>query len=284
MDPNAKKLVASAVAEAAGLGMICLFGCMGTLGGPLGVALPHIQIAFTFGLVVMFAIACFAHISGAHFNPAVTLLALIMKMVDVKTAVVYFISQCIGGALGYGLLKALTPTPLLYWGRELAVNATAAQVAAVAALPGPCCTVPHGGLNAAQAVLGEFVGTAALLILCCAVWDPRNAANTDGIPLKFGLLIAAIAMCLGPYTGASLNPARTLAPAIWEGTWTLHWVYWVGPLSAAVLLGYGWPLLFHVAPEAPVKDRADVPLTIVSSDGKRHSRLAADDDDEKAGY
>lgn len=284
MDPSMKKLLASAVAEATGLGMICLFGCMGTLSGPLGHVLPHIQVALTFGLVVMVAIACFAHISGAHFNPAVTLLALIMKLVDVKTAVVYLVSQCIGGALGYGLLKALTPTPLLYWGRELiTANSTAAQIAAAAAIPGPCCTVPHGGLNAAQAVLGEFVGTGALLILCCAVWDPRNANNTDGIPLKFGLLIAAIAMCLGPYTGASLNPARSLAPAVWEGTWTMHWVYWVGPLSAAVLLGYGWPLLFAAEPEIPEKDRADVPLTVVSSDGKRHSRLA-DDDDEKTGY
>ncbi|XP_034238298.1 aquaporin-like [Thrips palmi] len=278
MDPSVKKLVASAVAEAAGLGMICLFGCMGTLSGPLGGGLPHIQVAFTFGLVVMVAIACFAHISGAHFNPAVTLMALIMKLIDVKTAIVYFISQCIGGALGFGLLKALTPTPLMYWGRELAANATAA------AAPGPCCTVPHAELHASQAVLGEFVGTAALLILCCSVWDPRNAANTDGIPIKFGLLIAAVAMCMGPYTGASLNPARTLAPALWEGTWTLHWVYWVGPLSAAVVLGYGWPLLFSPEPEPIVKDHADVPLTVVSSDGKkRHSRLA-DEDDEKSGY
>lgn len=57
------------------------------------------------GRFLLFFSQCFAHISGAHFNPAVTLLALIMKLVDVKTAVVYLISQCIGGALGYGLLK-----------------------------------------------------------------------------------------------------------------------------------------------------------------------------------
>lgn len=108
--------------------------------------------------------------------------------------------------LCFSLLQALTPTALMYWGRELAANATAAEVAAAAAAPGPCCTVPHFGLNAAQAVLGEFVGTAALLILCCSVWDPRNAANTDGIPIKFGLLIAAIAMCL-------VSPPDTLRPS-----------------------------------------------------------------------
>lgn len=73
---------------------------------------------------------------------------------------------------------------------------SAAAVNATLAGPGPCCTVPHPGLSAAQAVLGELVGTAALLMLCCAVWDPRNAHNTDSGPIKFGLLIAAIAMCL----------------------------------------------------------------------------------------
>lgn len=60
-------------------------------------------------------------------------------------------------------------------------------------------------------------------------------------------------------------------------------VYWVGPLSAAVILGYGWPLLMSPVPEPHAKDHADVPLTVVSSDGKRHSRLA-DDEDEKTGY
>ncbi|KAK3926105.1 Aquaporin-4 [Frankliniella fusca] len=276
MDASTRKLLSCGAAEAIGLGMICFFGCMGTLNGPLGITVPHLQVALTFGLAVMVAIACFAHISGAHFNPAVTLLSLIMRLIDIKTALVYFVSQCIGGALGYGLLKVLTPTSLLYWGRAVGANATLVG-------PGPCCTVPHGGLSPAQAVLGELLGTAALLMLCCAVWDPRNAANTDGIPIKFGLLIAGVAMCLGPYTGASLNPARSLAPALWEGTWTHHWVYWVGPLSAAVLLGYGWPMLFGHVEEPAVKDKADVPLTLVSADGKRHSRLA-DDDDAKLGY
>ncbi|KAJ1528345.1 hypothetical protein ONE63_006765 [Megalurothrips usitatus] len=278
MDAATKKLLAAVLAEALGIGMVCFFGCAGTLSGPLGQTVTHFQVAITFGLIVMIAIACFAHVSGAHFNPAVTLMALIMKVIDIKTAVAYVVAQIVGGALGYGMLKVgpvcpqlVTPSELLYW--NAAPNAT-----------GPCCTVPHQEMTSPQALLAELIATCALLMLCCAVWDPRNATNTDGIPVKFGLLIAGIALCIGPYTGASLNPARTLGPAIWENTWTDHWVYWVAPLSAAIIVGYGWPLIFSPIPEPRVRDHADVPLTLVSTETKRHPKHADDDNDVKAGY
>lgn len=67
-------------------------------------------------------------------------------------------------------------------------------------------------------------------------------------------------------------------------TWRCLQVYWVGPMSAAVLLGYGWPLLFSPISEPGEADRADVPLTLVSADGKRRSKIAGDDEDGKTGY
>ena len=93
----------------------------------------------------------------------------------------------------------MTPTSLLYWQQDGVPGPG----------PGPCCTVPHAELTAVQAMLSEFLGTAALLFLCGSVWDPRNAKNSDGIPIKFGLLIAAVAMCLVSMTFLETNRGKS---------------------------------------------------------------------------
>lgn len=121
----------------------------------------------------------------------------------------YILAQFLGSFLGYGLLKLVTPT---------------AVFKPLEGMPGICTTVPAKDLNDLQAVLVEFFVTTVLILVCCGVWDPRNAKNTDSIPLKFGFTVAALSIVAGPYTGCSMNPARTLGPAIWNQDLRKFWV------------------------------------------------------------
>lgn len=73
-------------------------------------------------------------------------------------------------------------------------------------------------------MLVEFLITLCLILVCAGVWDSRNKTKMDSVPIKFGLTIAGLAMCAGQYTGASMNPARSLGPALINGNWQQHWV------------------------------------------------------------
>lgn len=116
----------------------------------------------------------------------------------------YILAQFLGAFLGYGLLKLATPASIF--------------------VPGICQTLPAKHLNDFQAFLIEFCATTILILVCCGVWDPRSAKNTDSIPLKFGFTVAALSIVAGPYTGCSMNAARTLGPAIWNQDLRKYWV------------------------------------------------------------
>ena len=93
-----------------------------------------------------------------------------------QMAVGYIIAQIIGAYLGLGLLKLLTPMEILATNQKL------------------CTTIPHLQLTDAQAFAIEFCATAILIFICCAVWDPRNAKNSDSVPLRFGFAVACISV------------------------------------------------------------------------------------------
>lgn len=140
---------------------------------------------------------------------SVTAAAFIYKIIDIKMAGLYVLAQCIGGFMGFGLLKLVTPVSVFI--REEGVA-------------GVCTTVPSSQINDFQALIVEFMATAVLVLVCCGVWDPRNGKNTDSIPLRFGFTITALALVAGPYTGCSMNPARSLGPAIWNQDIKGHYV------------------------------------------------------------
>ncbi|XP_050343508.1 aquaporin AQPAe.a-like [Nymphalis io] len=163
-----------------------------------------------FGLVVLFNITTFGHISGAHMNPSVTLSAILWGSLSIPLGIMYVIAQCGGAIVGYGLLVSVSPIDLLQ--------------------DSICTTVPHPNHVMYQALIIEIVLSTALGLINCAVWDPVNKEKQDAIPLKFGFTIVALSLAGGPLTGASMNPARSLGPALWTGNWNTHWVYWVGPI------------------------------------------------------
>ncbi|KAG8238604.1 hypothetical protein J437_LFUL018400 [Ladona fulva] len=162
----------------------------------------------------------FGHISQAHLNPAVTVTAVVLGMLTWPKAILYVITQCLGAVFGFGVLKLIIPCGLI------------TSPPLVDPEIGFCTTVPSLALTSFQAILAEGIATAVLILVVCGVWDKRNANNTDSAPIKFGLTIAALAMGLGPFTGASMNPARSLGPAMWNHVWTRHWVSQTPPPSA----------------------------------------------------
>lgn len=90
----------------------------------------------------------------------------------------------------------------------------------------------------------EALGTGIFVFLACAVWDSRNAKNTDSVPIKFGLAIAGLAFAIAPYTGCGLNPARSFGPAVWNNHWDHHWIFWVGPIGGAIITALIYRCLF----------------------------------------
>ncbi|OWR54234.1 aquaporin [Danaus plexippus plexippus] len=196
--------------------MLLLFlGCMTTI--PLdGFDIhPPMYSAIGFGTVVLFNIASFGHISGAHMNPSVTLSALLWGNLTLPLGIAYVIAQCLGAIVGYGLLVAVSPVNLI----EECI----------------CMTTPHPNHAVYQAIIVEIILSLALGFINCSVWDPVNKEKVDGIPLRLGFTIVALSLAGGPLTGASMNPARSLAPALWTGNWSQHWIYWVGPLIGGAL-------------------------------------------------
>ncbi|XP_017837136.1 aquaporin AQPcic [Drosophila busckii] len=214
------------LAELLGTGILVFLGCMGCVKTE---AFPnnHLQIVLNFGFAVLVAIQCFGCVSGAHLNPAVTVAAYIYDLVSLPMAFIYFVGQMLGAFIGYGLLKALLPESTFD-------------------VPnGMCVTLPHAQVSSPQAFGIEFVATSILVIVCCGVWDPRNSKHHDSVAIRFGLAVACLACAAGPFTGASMNPARSFAPALWNKNFTSHWLYWFAPLSAAVVTSIAYKAVFR---------------------------------------
>nr|CAD7574495.1 unnamed protein product [Timema californicum] len=175
----------------------------------------------------------FGHISAAHLNPAVSIAAVVLEQINIPLAIVYIVSECSGAIVGFGLLKALLPGRIM---NEASPNGTCCEM---------CVTKPHQDLTLLQAVVMEGIVTATLILTVCATWDARNENKQDSIPLKFGFLVTTVAAVEGPFTGASMNPARSLGPAVWTGVWTSHWIYWAGPIGAAIIVSFLYKNVFN---------------------------------------
>lgn len=94
---------------------------------------------------------------------------------------IYFVAQILGGFMGFGILKAVTPSHVF----ERPENSTAV---------GLCTTVPAPSVSPVCAVGVEFLITMVLILVCCGVWDPRNAKHHDSVPVRFGLAITCLAL------------------------------------------------------------------------------------------
>ncbi|XP_074027119.1 aquaporin-4 isoform X2 [Leptinotarsa decemlineata] len=192
--------------------------------------ISSLHVSMAAGLALVVIIQMFGHISGAHVNPVVTMAAFILDEVTTKQVPVYVICQILGCLAGSGFHKILTPSESYIVG-----NSTE---------PGVCLNVPRGNVTEWQALGVEIILTTALVIAVCATWDQVNSNKTDSIPLRIGLIIVSLNVSAGAYTGASMNPARSLGPAVWTNNYTSHWVYWVGPTIGSLIASYFYKYIF----------------------------------------
>lgn len=187
--------------------------------GPDFAVVGLVHAFLLFGLIVMFGA-----VSGAHFNPVVTLAALAVRRIGAIDAAIYIVVQLVGGVLGALLCKAL----LLDEGS--ATNYGAGQVSSL--LSG----------NLAGAAV-EVIGTFCLVLVILAAVYSRKSVK-DWAPLAIGTTLGFVVMVAGPLTGATVNPARWLGPAVASGEWGGVWPYLVGPVLGSLLaVGvYVWAL------------------------------------------
>ena len=174
-----------------------------------GGAIGHPGIALTFGLIVLALIYTFGDISGAHFNPAVTTAFAVARRLPWRDVPGYLGAQSLGALAASGLLCFLFPA-----------DATLGA------------TLPAG--PALQSFILEIVLTALLMLVVLSV---STGAKEKGITagIAVGAVIALEAMFAGPICGASMNPARSLAPALVSGHLEHLWIYLIAPMIGALL-------------------------------------------------
>jgi aquaporin NIP len=179
--------------------------------------ITHVGVAITFGLVIMSMIYTFGDISGAHFNPAVSIAFTIAKKFPVKELLPYIISQLTGAFIASLTLKFLFPANL-YLG----------------------ATLPTG--SAGQSFVLELILTFFLMLVIINV---AKGSKEQGMfaGLAIGSVVGLEAMFAGPICGASMNPARSLAPAIVSGHTEFLWIYLVATILGAALAIPVWRFL-----------------------------------------
>ncbi len=214
-------------AEFLGTFWLVLGGCGSAV---LAAAFPHVGIgllgvALAFGLTVVTMAYAVGHISGAHFNPAVTLGLVAAGRTPPGEAVGYVIVQVAGAIAAAAVLAAIaTGKP----GFDLVASGFAAN--------GYGEHSP-GGYALGAALLSEFVMTFFFLLVILGATGRRAPAGFA--PLAIGLALTLIHLVSIPVTNTSVNPARSTGPALFVGGWALEqlWLFWVAPIAGAIVAG-----------------------------------------------
>ncbi|MFE7587980.1 MIP family channel protein [Kitasatospora sp. NPDC057512] len=203
-----------------------------------GVAIGPVGIAFAFGFVLLALAYALGPISGCHVNPAVTLGFLLARRIDGRTAVSYWVAQLLGGIAGAGLVLLLAKQiPGLETHGKLGTNGWGER------------SQMH--INAGGAFLTEVVLTFLLVYVVLAVTHRLAAVGFDGLPI--GLALVVVHLVGIPLTGTSVNPARSLGPALFAGGDALSqlWLFLLAPLVGGALAA-GVHLLTHPQPNLPL--------------------------------
>ena len=182
-----------------------------------------VVIALGHGLAIAIMVAATARISGGHLNPAVTFSAVLARKIGVAKGGMYVVAQLLGATLGALLIKAIVPD----------------------ALEGGLGTHALGaGISVGAGLATEMILTFILVfVIFATAMDSRGPGHLA--PIVIGITIVVDIFVGLPLTGASMNPARTLGPALAAGELANNWVYWVGPLAGGAIAALVYESVFR---------------------------------------
>lgn len=214
-------------AEFFGTFWLVLGGCGSAV---LAAAFPALGIGFVgvalaFGLTVLTMAYAVGHISGAHFNPAVTLGLWVAGRIPARNVIPYIVAQVIGGIAGAAVLYFIASG-------KTGFDATLGGFAS-----NGFGDHSPGGFSLTACAVAEVVLTAFFLLVILGATD--RYASAGFAPLAIGLALTLIHLITIPVTNTSVNPARSTAVAIFQGTWALQqlWLFWVTPLVGGLIGG-----------------------------------------------
>ncbi|KAF3448316.1 hypothetical protein FNV43_RR09029 [Rhamnella rubrinervis] len=196
----------------AGVGSAIAFNKVTSDGALDPAGLVAIAVAHAFALFVGVAVA--ANISGGHLNPAVTFGLAVGGNISLLTGFFYWIAQLLGSIVACLLLKLVTEA------QTIPTHAVGA------------------GLGAVQGIVMEIIITFGLVYTVYATAaDPKKGSLGIIAPIAIGFIVGANILAAGPFSGGSMNPARSFGPAVVSGDFSQIWIYWVGPLIGGGLAG-----------------------------------------------
>jgi aquaporin TIP len=193
------------------------------IGGGAGIVSGQdiVAVALANGLAIGIMVTNLGHISGGHFNPAITLGFLATRRITLRVAIAYWISQLAGAVVAAGILRWLLKKPAFL------------------------AAVPHvTRISTGRGLVLEMIMTFFLVwaVFATAV-DPRGAFKAVA-GLAIGLTISIDVLFGGPLTGAAMNPARAFGPELVGNFWAQGWIYWLGPAVGGLVAALGYDYLY----------------------------------------
>ena len=216
------------LAEMVGTMVLVLMGCgvAVSLGcDPVANIPAVVGTAFAFGLAVVAMAYTIGGISGCHINPAITLGCLLTKRISAKDACMYMIFQVIGAFIGSAILYLLVNN--------------------VAGMDGTGANDLQQNVNVTGGLIAEIVFTCVFVLVVLGATAKTNGATNNFAGLAIGLSLILVHLVCIRYTGTSVNPARSIAPAIFQGGTALShlWIFIVGPFAGAILAAVIWMII-----------------------------------------
>ncbi|CAG8628874.1 15045_t:CDS:2 [Funneliformis caledonium] len=187
-----------------------------------------LAIPFAFGFSLCVNIYIWGSVSGAALNPAVTIGLIASQNISLIRGIMYIVAQFLGGLVGAYFISLVQPKAFV---NGAAINAV---------------TDLGLGISTAQGLFLEMFTTSVLTmaVFMMAVEKPEPRKGNIMAAFVIGMSLFISAICAGPYTGASLNPARTFGPSVVAGKFgPNHWIYYVGPTLGSLLAAAFWKLL-----------------------------------------
>lgn len=219
------------IAELIGTFALVLFGCGSAV--IAGKEIGYLGISFAFGLAVLAMAYAIGSISGCHINPAVTISMLVARKIKSKDAVIYIIMQCIGAIIAAGVLLVIAKgIP----GYNIAQDGLGQN--------GYGANSP-GGYSLGAGFLAEVVLTCLFLLVIFGATSKNAPEGFAGIPI--GISLVLIHLVSIPITGTSVNPARSLGPAVFVGGAALSqlWLFLIAPIIGGIIAAAIWKLVLE---------------------------------------